>query len=390
MKKKRRIIIAVFLVLLIGVAALVYFGQWRSKSGELYYSGTIETTQANLAFQVSGRVLSIPVKEGQPVNKGQLIAELDTAELQSRCDQARANLDRTLKTQKQAETAWEIYKSALPADVAKAEAGIAAAKAQLAELKAGTRAQDIERAHQTYLAAKAVMDDAKKNLDRYTNLYQKDIISEREFEAVRLRYETSLRDYKRTEETYDLAKEGVRKETIEAAQAKLSEGEALLKQAKSNLKKIDMAKQDTEAARAQVKAAEAALRQAEIYLNYAKLTAPFPGIVTSRNVEVGEIVSAGREVMTVSDLSQVDLKIFVDEMEIGKVKPGQEVDVKVDTFPDKTYKGKVSFISPEGEFTPKIIQTRKERVKLVYLVKVTLPNPHHELKSGMPADAWLR
>jgi HlyD family secretion protein len=86
----------------------------------------------------------------------------------------------------------------------------------------------------------------------------------------------------------------------------------------------------------------------------------------------------------------VDLKVFVDETEIGKVKPGQPVDVKIDTFPDKIYPGSVSFISPEGEFTPKIIQTRKERVKLVYLVKIKIPNPEFELKSGMPADAWFR
>jgi HlyD family secretion protein len=102
------------------------------------------------------------------------------------------------------------------------------------------------------------------------------------------------------------------------------------------------------------------------------------------------VVSPGREVLTMADLSTVDLKIFVDETEIGKVKPGQDVDVKIDTFPNKVYKGKVTFISPEGEFTPKIIQTKKERVKLVYLVKVSIPNPSFELKSGMPADAWLR
>jgi HlyD family secretion protein len=114
------------------------------------------------------------------------------------------------------------------------------------------------------------------------------------------------------------------------------------------------------------------------------------GVVTSRNIEPGETVTPGREVITISDLSRVDLKIFVDETEIGKVKPGQKVDVKVDTFPGKTYTGSVSFISPEGEFTPKIIQTKKERVKLVYLVKVSIANPNVELKSGMPADAWLR
>jgi len=91
-----------------------------------------------------------------------------------------------------------------------------------------------------------------------------------------------------------------------------------------------------------------------------------------------------------ADLSRVDLKVFVGETEIGKIKPGQPVDVKTDTFPDKTYTGRVAFISPQAEFTPKIIQTHKERVKLVYLVKVSIPNPDLELKSGMPADAWFR
>ncbi len=81
---------------------------------------------------------------------------------------------------------------------------------------------------------------------------------------------------------------------------------------------------------------------------------------------------------------------FIDELELGKVKIGQTADMKTDTFPDKVYKGRVSFISPQGEFTPKIIQTHKERVKLVYLVKISIPNPDGELKSGMPADAWLQ
>jgi len=120
------------------------------------------------------------------------------------------------------------------------------------------------------------------------------------------------------------------------------------------------------------------------------LKAPGPGVITSRNVEPGEVVTPGREVLTLSQLATVDLKIFVDETEIGKVKPGQKAEVRVDTFPDKSFTGTVTFISPEGEFTPKIIQTKKERVKLVYLVKVSLPNPGLELKSGMPADAWLR
>ncbi|HQK91639.1 MAG TPA: HlyD family efflux transporter periplasmic adaptor subunit, partial [Smithellaceae bacterium] len=109
----------------------------------------------------------------------------------------------------------------------------------------------------------------------------------------------------------------------------------------------------------------------------------------SRNIEPGETVNIGREVITIANLNRVDLKIFIDETAIGRVRPGQKADVVIDTFPGKAYSGTVSFVSPEGEFTPKIIQTQKERVKLVYLVKVSIPNPNHELKAGMPADARL-
>ena len=143
-------------------------------------------------------------------------------------------------------------------------------------------------------------------------------------------------------------------------------------------------------AQAQIDFAKATLDQALIQFGYTKLLAPYDGIITSRNVEPGEVVSPGREVLTLSDLSRVDLKIFVDETEIAKVRPGQKVEVKVDAFKDKVYSGLVSYVSPEAEFTPKIIQTKKERVKLVYLVKVSLPNPAFELKTGMPADAYLK
>lgn len=334
----KKIIIIAFVILLMGVGSLVYFGQWRSQRGELYYSGTIEATQANLAFQVSGRVIGVAVREGHAVRKDQLLAELDPAELRSRKEQAEASLDRSIKTQDQLATLLSIYKSTLPADVVRAEANV-------------TSARDI-------------VEDARKNYQRYEQLFKQDVVAEKERDSVKLIYDT--------------------------AKSRLDDGEAALRQAKSNLKKIEATQKELEAAISQIRQSKAALLQTDIQLNYARLLAPFSGIITSRNVELGEVVTPGREVLTLANLFRVDLKIFVDETEIGKVKPGQDVDVKVDTFPNKVYKGKVTFISPEGEFTPKIIQTRKERVKLVYLVKVSIPNPDLELKTGMPADAWLR
>lgn len=331
-------IIIVFIVLLTVVGSLVYFKQRQTRQAELCYSGTIEATEANLAFQASGRVINVAVEEGHAVEKGQLLAELDSAEFRSLKEQAEANLEKSVKTQGQLATVLSIYKNTLPADVARAQANV-------------TIARD-------------ALKDARKNYQRYEQLFRQNIVAEKDKDDVKLIYDT--------------------------AKSRLDEGEAALRQAKSNLKKVEATQKELEAAISQTRQSKAALLQADIQFKYARLSAPFSGIITSRNVEPGEVVTPSREVLTLANLFRVDLKIFVDETEIGKVKPGQNVDVNIDTFPDKIYKGKVAFISPEGEFTPKIIQTKKERVKLVYLVKVSIPNPGLELKTGMPADACLR
>ncbi len=387
---KKRIIIVIFVVILLGVGTLVYFGQRNVQHRELYYSGTIEATKSELAFQVSGRVVNVLVDEGEAVEKDQLLAELEWSEFEARCEQAKANLEASIKNLGRLELVLEISQSTLPAEVARAEASVEALRAGLHELEAGHRSQDIEQVRLAYLAAKVTMEEARRDKKRHDRLFSEKVISEKVRDAAALRYETTTKEYERAKEKYDLYKEGYRKETIQTARARLAEGEAILNQARSNLKKIEAAKGDVEVARAQVQAARAAVHLAETQLRYTHLKAPFKGIITSRSVELGEVVVPGREILSLSDLACVDLKIFVDETEIGKVKPGQNVEVRVDTFPDKAYWGRVAFISPEGEFTPKIIQTHKERVKLVYLVKVSIPNAHLELKSGMPADAWLR
>jgi len=335
---KKKIIIMVFALLFIGAGLLVYIGQNHQKSKKLFYSGIIETTQAKLSFQIPGRVSSVHVQEGQRVAKNQVIAELDPAEFASRYEQARANLDRAQKVRKQLETALAISKKTLPAEVARAEAGVKSARDSLA--------------------------DAEKNYRRFEDLFSKNVVTEKERDTLKLHYDV--------------------------AQSRLAESESVLRLGRGNLERIEAARNDIATAVAQIDVARAALAQAAIQLEYTRLKSPLDGVVTSRNIEPGETVNIGREVITISDLARVDLKIFVDETAIGRVRPGMIVDVSIDTFPGRIYKGTVSFVSPEGEFTPKIIQTQKERVKLVYLVKVSIPNPNHELKAGMPADARLR
>ncbi len=336
---KKKILMGAFVVLLLGAGLMVWFGQQSMKKDGLYYSGTVEAaTISNLSFQVGGKVLKVLVAEGQLVEKDQPLAELDRAEFEAARDQASATLDRSERSQDQAAALLEVYRKTLPDEVARAEAGVA--------------------------SARDVLTEAQSNKERYDQLYARQVVSKKEWETVKLNYDT--------------------------ARSKLAETEAVLRQAKGNLGRIGATEREVEAARAQAAASKAALEQARIQLDRTQLRAPFAGIVTSRNIEPGEVVTSTRQAITLSDLTAVKVKIYVGETEIGGVKPGQRADVKVDSLPGKTFEGTVTFVSPEGEFTPKIIQTQKERVKLVYLVEITVPNPNLELKTGMPADAWLK
>jgi HlyD family secretion protein len=379
-----------FLGLLLGVGGVVLWGQQRHRGAELYYSGTIEATQSDLAFQVSGRVKDVLTDEGRSVAAGAVLAVLDRREFLALRDQAQANLQRADKNLRQLETALEVSRNVLPAEVERAAAAVMALQAQLAEAESGYRAQEVERARLAAETARVTLENARKDKNRYDELYRKGVVAERSRDTVQLQFETALKEHQRAIEAYQMAREGFRREEIDTARSRLAEGQAALRLTRSNLKKIEAAEQDVEAARAQVAAARAALEVAEIQVGHTELKAPYAGIILSRSVEPGEVVTPSQEVLSIADLSTVDLKVFVAETEIGRIAPGQAALVKIDTFPDKTYAGRVAYISPQAEFTPKIIQTHKERVKLVYLVKISVPNPDLELKSGMPADAWFR
>lgn len=335
---KKIVGIIVLGLLLVSVGAGVYFGQKNNRAGELLYSGTIEATEVTMSFQAPGRVAEVYVQEGRRVKKGELLAELDRADYEARHAQARANLARAEKAKQQARTALNIYEKTLPAEVARAEAA--------------------------FSSATDTLENAKKNYLRFEELFQKGVVSEKERDTMKL--------------SYDLA------------EARLAEAQSLLHFAQGNLPRALAARQEIEVAASQIEAARAALQSAAVHLDYTRLLSPIDGVVTSRAIEPGETVAVGREVMTLSDHSRVELNIFVEETQIGRISPGAKAQVSIDNFPGKVYDGVVSFVSPEGEFTPKIIQTKKERVRLVYRVKITIDNPSLELKTGMPADAELK
>jgi len=146
---------------------------------------------------------------------------------------------------------------------------------------------------------------------------------------------------------------------------------------------------DIDVARANVRAAREQLRLARILLGYTVLRAPFAGVILVRQAERGEVVLPGTPVVTLADLDHVWLRAYVRETDLGRIRWGQAATIHTDTYPDRSYAGRVSFISSKAEFTPKSVETHAERVTLVYRIRIDVENAAHELKPGMPADATI-
>lgn len=297
-----------------------------SQHGSIVISGNIEVTDAQLGFKLPGRVAERPVFEGDHVKAGQLIARLDDSEQKQQLDLNRAEL--------------------------------AGAEAALAELEAGSRPQEIAAAEATVRSAQAELDRARLDFVRQQDLREKNVIADRDFETAQAQLKVAEARVAETSEQLKLVREGPRAETIQQARARVAQ-------------------------------ARASVALAETHLAETRLFSPLTGAVLSHNIEPGEFVSAGTPIVTVADTLHTWVRAYVNQTDLGRVRLGQKLIVHTDTAPGKNFEGTVSFISSEAEFTPKTVQTTKERVKLVFRIKVDVANPQDELKPGMPADIVL-
>lgn len=177
--------------------------------------------------------------------------------------------------------------------------------------------------------------------------------------------------------------------TYERAKGDYARIAALYRQHTVSAQDRDNAQVKLDTAVTTMDAVRAALELTTTHLGFANLTAALDGFVLTKSAEEGEVVQAGAPIFTVANLHDIWLTAYINETDLGRVKLNQNVDVKTDSYPNKTYHGTVSFIAEEAEFTPKQIQTTEERVKLVYRIKITVSNPNLELKPGMPADAFI-
>jgi HlyD family secretion protein len=323
----KQLIIIIFI--LAAIAATLFHLFTRDKEGGepfIKVSGNIETTEVGVGFKIPGRIVSLTVQEGDWIEKGKELARLDDEDLRQRLELARATL--------------------------------MSARARLSKLLAGSRPEELREAEASLNQAKFDLENKQVQYERMKTLFQSRVIPKETLDNAETGFKIAKESFQKATERYLLVKEGPRKEDIEDA-------------------------------RAQVDQAKASLKLAETQLSYTVLTSPLSGVVLVKSGEIGEVVNPGTSILTLADIENVWLKAYIPETDLSKVKWGQEVIVTTDLRPKKEYQGKISFISSQAEFTPKQIQTEKERVTLVYRIKVDIPNRDRELKPGMPADGKI-
>jgi HlyD family secretion protein len=323
-------VIPVVILLAAAIAAGMYFyprwGKEAASVKQLTLSGNIEAHESLVSFKVQGRIVDLPVEEGQQVERGVLLARLEDAD----------------------------YRQKVRVD----EATVRVRESNLALALAGTREQEVKAAQQSAIDAEADLNQKQLDNERAQRLFAKDEIAaqDRDLAATALKRAEAI--FKAAQQRYNEAQEGSRKEDIAIARANLNE-------------------------------AGASLGLSRVNQGYTTLRAPSSGVITVRQAELGEVVAPGSPVVTLADLDHVWLRAYIAETDLGRIRWGQQATVTTDAYPGKQYHGRISFISSSAEFTPKSVQTYQERVTLVYRIKIDIDNPNRELKPGMPADAHL-
>jgi HlyD family secretion protein len=286
-------------------------------------------------------------------------------------------------------TATDYQRATVEGQIAVGKADLAQADARLRELLAGARPQEIQEAKAAAESVRTERVRAANDWQRAQTLYKNDDISTAQYDQFRAAFERTSAALQQAEQRLAMVVEGPRKETIDAARAQTERAKAALQLAEATRLELKRREQEAVARRADIERARAQLAVVDSQLEDTEVVSPIDGVVLVKSAEPGETVAAGAAIVTLGDMDHPWLRGYVNETHLGRLKLGAPVRVTTDSYPGKTYDGQVSFISSEAEFTPKQIQTPEERVKLVYRIKVDLPNTARELKLNMPADAEI-
>jgi len=314
-------------VLLLGSAAayLIYRSATAAERQALLY-GNVDIREASLAFRVTGRVASLLVDEGAQVKEGDVLASLDP----------------------------EPLRNALHG----AEAAVAALAARNAMLRSGYRSEDLEQAKARLQAAQAVLVDAEREFARQATLLPEGVTTQRALDAAR-----SAKDQ---------------------ATAQVQVAGQQVRQMSAGFRREEVADSD-----AQLRQAQAQLAAAQLAVKDATLLAPSEGIILTRAIEKGNMVQAGSPAFSLSLTSPVRVIAYVGEPLLGRFSPGTRVTLTTDGRPGQPYQGRVGFVSPTAEFTPKSVETTDLRTSLVYRLRIVVEDSDSQLRQGMPVTVRL-
>lgn len=336
-------------------------------------NGDIATsTDSQISSTTSGKIIAVYVKEGDSVSQGQLIARLDTDNLEQQAAQARAQLASAKAQLSQAQTNARLSPNRTSAAVRQAEAALRAAKAQLTKAQNGARDEDREQAQNNLRAAKSNLDTAKKQLERVKTLVKEGALAEAQLDTAQNAYEGALAQYENALVAVSLTKNATRPEDIDAAKENVRQAEQALASAKAT-KTLDVTLNDqVEAAKAQIKSAQAQIQVTEKNLREAVIKAPFTGKIYGRPLQSGTVIAPGTPVARIISNGGVFFEGQVPSDKLGSIGAGTPVAIKIDSFANRTFGGKIATISPIGE-----------NIGRMFNVRVTFDSMSENIKPGM-------
>lgn len=374
---KRRLIMAGVAVAVL-IAAIWLIFAWQAHRSRFDYSGTVETREIQIGSKIGGRVVAVFVEEGQIVKAGATLVRFECDELKAQRDQAQASSE-----QAQADLD-KMLRGNRPEEIAQAEATARAQQASLEAARNGPRTQEIEQAQADYAAASSEAAYAEITFKRMERLVATDTISRQVFDDSRDKRDATAQRAESARQRLALLKAGTRVEDLNAAEAKYKQAEAA-----AALSRKGFRREDIEAARGRLAEAQGHVAELDARLREAELTAPADAVVEVVSVRPGNLVPAGRIVITMLETSQIWVKVYVPETDLAHVHLGQHADVHVDSFGNRAFEGHVGQIASQAEFLPRNVQTKSDREHQVFGVKIYVDNAEQILKSGMSATVRL-
>jgi len=386
---RSRSLLVVIAVLATAAILAGYIYTHRKTDQSIRASGTIEATDVDVSFQIAGRVVEVLAVEGQPVKAGDVVARIFADELTHRVSQIQAALDAAASQVRQQQGAVRMRGDVVEGQIEQARGEAQASRVAADRVREGLRPQEVRVAEADLAQAEAQLTQLRADFDRTSNLFKEGVVPRQQLDAAEAALRTAESAREAANQRLALAREGSRRQDIAEAEARAETAQAGVSVAQAGRTDIEIQRAALNAAQAREKELRAQLEAAKTQSSSTEIRSPLNGVVLTKNVEAGEFVNPGTPVVTIANIDDLWMNIYIPETRTGLVKLGQSVRVTVDSFPRESFNGKITFVSAESEFTPKTIVTQEERIKLVYRTKVSLENTQQKLKPGMPADAEI-